>query len=208
MPSKISILLGDGVSRGLEGVLSQSFRLLGTVGDGQALIAAALVLKPDVVITDIFMPGLAEMEAIRQIKKARPATKIVALSRHSEAALVEGALNAGATGYVLKISALENLVNAIREVVMGRIYICSRVAGLVAALHQTPAAPSGERRLTARQLEVLRLIGEGCTMKKVASMLGISRRTAESHKYYMMQALGCKTTAELVRHAVKLRLVP
>lgn len=182
--------------------------MVGNVRDGRALVAAVSELKPDVAVTDISMPGLNGLEAIRQIKKIRPATKVIALTMHSEPALVAEALRAGASGYVLKSSAVEELERAIREVLLGRTYVTSLIAKDVFAVLMEPGGLSGaEPQLTARQREVLQLIGEGRTMKEVATALNISPRTAESHKYDMMQSLGCKTTADLIRHAVRLRLV-
>jgi DNA-binding NarL/FixJ family response regulator len=208
---KIRVLLADDhaiVSQGLEALLQESFDLVGSVRDGRALVASVSELKPDVAVTDISMPGLNGLEAIRQIKKIRPVTKIIALTMHSEPNLVAEALKAGASGYVLKSSAVEELERAIREVMLGRTYVTSLIAkDVFAVLMESGGVAGTEPQLTARQREVLQLIGEGRTMKEIATALNISPRTAESHKYDMMQALGCKTTADLIRHAVKLRLV-
>jgi DNA-binding NarL/FixJ family response regulator len=208
---KIRVLLADDhaiVSQGLEALLQESFDLVGSVRDGRALVASVSELKPDVAVTDISMPGLNGLEAIRQIKKVRPVTKIVALTMHSEPNLVAEALKSGASGYVLKSSAVEELERAIREVMLGRTYVTSLIAkDVFAVLMESGGVAGTEPQLTARQREVLQLIGEGRTMKEIATALKISPRTAESHKYDMMQALGCKTTADLIRHAVKLRLV-
>jgi DNA-binding NarL/FixJ family response regulator len=209
--AKPRVLLADDhaiVSQGLEALLQESFELVGSVRDGRELVAQVSQLKPDVVVTDISMPGLNGLEAIRQIKKIRPLTKIVALTMHAEPSLVAEALKAGASGYVLKSSAVEELERAIREVILGRTYVTSLIAKDVFAVLIESGGPGGpEPQLTARQREVLQLIGEGRTMKEIASALNISPRTAESHKYDMMQAIGCKTTADLIRYAVKLRLV-
>jgi len=208
--AKTKVLLADDhaiVSQGLEALLQESCELVGSVRDGRALVAAVSELKPDVVVTDISMPGLNGLEAIRQIKRLRPHTKIVALTMHSEPTLVAEALRAGASGYVLKSSAVEELERAIQEVILGRTYVTSLIAKDVFAVLMDSSAATPEPQLTARQREVLQLIGEGRTMKEIAAALNISPRTAESHKYDMMQALGCKTTADLIRHAVRLRLV-
>lgn len=210
--AKARIVLADDhaiVSQGLEALLQASFDLIGSVRDGRELVNLVTQLKPDVVVTDISMPGLNGLEAIRQIKKIRPLTKIVALTMHSEPALVAEALKAGTSGYVLKSSAVEELERAIREVLLGRTYVTSLIAkDVFAVLMESGGVLGEEPQLTARQREVLQLIGEGRTMKEIATALSISPRTAESHKYDMMQALGCKTTADLIRYAVKLRLVP
>ncbi len=209
--AKPRVLLADDhaiVSQGLEALLQESFELAGSVRDGRELVAQVSQLKPDVVVTDISMPGLNGLEAIRQIKRIRPLTKIVALTMHAEPSLVAEALKAGASGYVLKSSAVEELERAIREVMLGRTYVTSLIAkDVFAVLIESGGSTGPEPQLTARQREVLQLIGEGRTMKEIATALNISPRTAESHKYDMMQALGCKTTADLIRYAVKLRLV-
>ena len=208
---KVKVLLADDhaiVSQGLQALLQDGCELVGSVQDGRALVSGVSELQPDVVVTDLSMPGLNGMEAIRQIKKIRPQTKIIALTMHSDPSLVAEALRAGASGYVLKSSALEELERAIQEVMLGRTYVTSLIAkDVFAVLMESGGLQSAEPQLTARQREVLQLIGEGRTMKEIATALNISPRTAESHKYDMMQALGCKTTADLVRYAVKMRLV-
>ncbi len=156
--SKTTVLLADDhaiVSQGLEALLQENFQLLGAVRDGRALVDAVSRLKPDVVVTDISMPGLNGLEAIRQIKKLRPATKIVALTMHSEPNLVAEALKAGAAGYVLKSSAVEELERAIQEVVLGRTYVTSLIAkDVFAVLMDAGGSPAPERQLTAaRQRE-------------------------------------------------------
>ena len=208
---KVKVLLADDhaiVSQGLQALLRDDCDLVGSVQDGRALVSGVSELQPDVVVTDLSMPGLNGMEAIRQIKKLRPQTKIIALTMHSDPSLVAEALRAGASGYVLKSSALEELERAIQEVMLGRTYVTSLIAkDVFAVLMESGGLQSAEPQLTARQREVLQLIGEGRTMKEIATALNISPRTAESHKYDMMQALGCKTTADLIRYAVKMRLV-
>lgn len=209
--ARIKVLLADDhaiVSQGLEALLQERFELVGSVRDGRALVAGVTEHQPDVVVTDISMPGLNGLEAIRQIKKLRPRTKIIALTMHTEPSLVAEALKAGASGYVLKSSAVEELERAIHEAMLGRTYLTSVLAKDVFEVLMDSGSPAGaDAQLTPRQREVLQLIGEGKTMKEVAAALNISPRTAESHKYDMMQTLGCKTTADLIRHAVRLGLV-
>jgi len=206
----ISVLFADDhviVSQGLEALLRQRFNLVGSVRDGRALVAAVEKLSPDVVVTDIAMPGLNSMEAIRQIKKSNPGTVVVVLTMHAEAALVVEALKAGASGFVLKTSAVDELEVAIDDALKGRTYVTPLIAKDVFSLLAEPrSGATGVERLTPRQQEVLQLIAEGRTMKEVASILHISPRTAESHKYDMMNALGYKTTADLIRYAAKIKL--
>jgi DNA-binding NarL/FixJ family response regulator len=205
------VLLADDhaiVSQGLEALLRQRFDLVGSVRDGRALVAATEKLSPDVVVTDISMPGLNGLESIRQIKKSKPATVLIVLTMHAEPNLVAAALRAGASGYLLKTSAVDELENAIGEVLKGRTYVTSLIAKDVFSLLMEGGSVSTDSdRLTARQREVLQLIAEGRTMKEIASVLNISPRTAESHKYEMMSVLGCQTTAELIHHAIRMKLI-
>lgn len=196
---------------GLSALLRCSFDLVGVVHDGRALLKAVVDLRPEVVVADVSMPMLNGVDAVSQIKQIRPETKVVMLTMHDEPQLAVKAFRAGASGYVLKTSPGEELITAIEEVSKGRAYLTPLIAkDLISVLIE--ARTSGEKdgrepRLTARQREVLQLIAEGRTMKEVASVLQISPRTAESHKYEMMDVLGVSTTAELVRHAIRMKLV-
>jgi DNA-binding NarL/FixJ family response regulator len=205
----IRVLLADDhaiVSQGLAALLKQRFDLVGTVSDGRALVAAVEELSPDIVVTDISMPGLNGLDAIRQIRKSKSNVKLVVLTMHAEPNLVAEALKAGASGYLLKTSAVEELETAIIEVLKGRTYVTSLIAKDVFSLLIDTGTGESDR-LTLRQREVLQLIAEGRTMKEVAAILNISPRTAESHKYEMMNVLGCQTTADLIHYAIKMKLV-
>ncbi len=208
----IRVLLADDhavVAEGLEALLNRSFDLLRVVHDGRALLDSVEELRPDVVVTDISMPLLNGIDAVRQIKRIRPDTKVVMLTMHGEVELAVEAFRAGASGYVLKTSPGEELVTAIQEAAKGRSYLTPLIAkDLLSVLIEARAPAQGETRLTDRQREVLQLIAEGHTMKGIASILHISSRTAESHKYEMMEVLGVKTTAELIQYAIRLNLVP
>jgi DNA-binding NarL/FixJ family response regulator len=206
----ISVVLADDhavVAEGLAALLKEKFNLLRTVHDGRALVEAAAELSPDVVVTDISMPLLNGLDAIRQIKSARPSVKVVILTMHVEPDLAVQAFRAGASGYLLKTSLGEELVDAVRQVAQGRAYLTSLIAKDLIGVLLEAKKEASEERLTARQREVLQLIAEGRTMKEVASVLNISARTAESHKYAIMELLGAHTTAELVQHAIRLKLV-
>jgi DNA-binding NarL/FixJ family response regulator len=208
----VTLVLADDhavVAEGLGALLREKFTLLRTVHDGRALVAAAAELNPDVVVTDISMPLLNGLDAIRQIKSARPATNIIILTMHIEPDLAVQAFRAGALGYLLKASAGEELVEAVRQVAQGRAYLTSLIAkDLISVLLEAKKeSPTAGERLTPRQREVLQLIAEGRTMKEVASLLHISPRTAESHKYEIMDVLGAQNTAELVQHAIRMKLV-
>ncbi|MGA3044161.1 MAG: response regulator transcription factor [Bryobacteraceae bacterium] len=205
------VLLADDhavVAEGLESLLKKTFDLVGVVHDGHALVDAAAKLRPDVIVTDISMPGLNGLDAIRQIRARRPGTKIVVLTMHQDTQLAVEAFRAGASGYVLKVSPAEELIRAITEVADGRGYVTSLLAkDLITILLEARADSAGGTPLTPRQREVLQLIAEGRTMKEVASILNISSRTAESHKYEIMRVIGVETTAALIQYAIRLKLV-
>jgi DNA-binding NarL/FixJ family response regulator len=209
---KIKVLLADDhavVAEGLQSLLKDTFDLLGLVHDGRALVEAAEKLRPEVIVTDISMPLMNGLEAIRQIRARRPNAKIIVLTMHHDTRLAAEAFRAGVSGYLLKVSPGEELINAIREVAEGRSYVTSLLAkDLINLLIDPGAAPrEGISPLTPRQREVLQLIAEGRTAKEVAAILHISPRTAESHKYDIMQALGAQTTADLVQSAIRMKLV-
>ncbi|MBV9269025.1 MAG: response regulator transcription factor [Acidobacteriaceae bacterium] len=210
----IRVLLADDHTmfvEGLRALLKDSFDLVGVVHDGRELLKAVAELRPQVVVADISMPMLNGVDAARQITNLRPETKVVMLTMHAEPQLAVEAFRAGALGYLLKTSAGEELINAIHEVSKGRAYLTPLIAkDLLSVLIEAKGLHQPEplqTRLTARQREVLQLIAEGRTMKEIASILQISPRTAESHKYEMMEVLGVSTTAELIQHAIRLKLV-
>ena len=210
--AKIRVLLADDhaiFAEGLEALLKDSFDLAGVVHDGRALLEAAEKLRPDVIVTDVSMPLMNGVEAIRQIRAQRPDARIIVLTMHRDTQLAAEAFRAGVSGYLLKVSPSEELVNAIREVAQGRSYVTTLLAKDLITLLIEAGGPGREEQsgLTPRQREVLQLVAEGRTMKEVASILKISPRTAESHKYEMMQALGVTTTAELIQYAIRQKLV-
>lgn len=192
--------------QGLQNLLEDEFELVGTVSDGQALIDAAHELDPDVIVVDISMPVLNGLDAVRRLKKEGTAARIIFLTMHLDESLIAEAFRCGASGYVLKQSAGDELISAIRQVLAGSEYVTPLAAkASVEDLNwRTERAP--KLSLTPRQREVLQLIIEGCRMKEIAARLGISARTVESHKYEMMESLGVETTAELIQYAMKLGL--
>ena len=205
---RLRILLADDhkmFAQGLRSLFQNEYDLLPTVENGQALVEAARVLDPDVIIVDISMPVMNGFDAARQLKKEGSTAKIIFLTMHADEGLVAEALRCGASGYVLKQSVGEELQSAITQVSEGRVYLPQFVRKKSDQSFQT--SPSHSLNLTPRQREVLRLIAQGRTMKEVAVQLRISTRTAESHKYEMMEALGIQTTAELVQYAMKLGLI-
>jgi len=191
-------------AQGLESLLHDEFELLGTAGNGEELVEATLRLQPDVILVDISMPVLNGFDAVRRIKEAGSEVKIIFLTMHDDATLVSEAFRCGAAGYILKHSAGEELVNAIREVANGNNYVSPLVTNLPA---EPLMAHAQKTSITPRQREVLKLISRGLTMKEIASQLNISTRTAETHKYEMMQTLGVETTADLIRYSLRLGLI-
>jgi DNA-binding NarL/FixJ family response regulator len=161
-------------------------------------------LNPDVILVDISMPVLNGFDAVRRIRESGNEARIIFLTMHDDATLLSEAFRCGASGYILKQSAGEELANAIREVAHGNSY----VSPLITDLPGEPLPPHTQKTtITPRQREVLELISRGLTMKEIASQLNISTRTAESHKYEMMQTLGVETTAELIRYSLRLGLI-
>jgi DNA-binding NarL/FixJ family response regulator len=206
------VLLADDhalVAQGLEALLKDTFDLVGIVHDGRSLLDAVEALRPDVIVTDISMPLLNGLDAIRQIRERRPNARVIMLTMHRDTQLAVDAFRAGASGYMLKVSPGEELITAIQQVAQGRAYVTTLLSkDLISLLLEAGGPPqTGDSPLTPRQREVLQLIAEGKTMKEVASVLNISPRTAESHKYEIMQVLGARTTAELVQCAIRLKLV-
>jgi len=207
-----TVLLADDhaiVAEGLEGLLKGRFKLVGTVRDGRALLAAADRLRPDVVVTDISMPLLNGLDAVRKLKASLPRTKVIVLTMHADPQLAVQAFRAGASGYLLKMSSGEELIRAIDDALQGRVYLSSLISkDFISVMLEARRDPAeGKSPLTPRQREVLQLIAEGRTMKEIASILNISQRTAETHKYAMMESLGLDNTASLIQYAMRLKLV-
>jgi len=189
-------------------LLDSSCEVVGTVGDGRALLTAAEELKPDIVVADIGMPLLNGLDATRQLKRTMPDIKIIILTINEDPDLAAEAFRAGASSYLLKNSAASELLIAVDEAMRGQSYVTPLVAkGLVDSLAH-PANSANKKDVTsARQREVLQLLAEGHTMKQIARILKIKPRTVAFHKYGMMKQLGVKTTAELVQLAVRLGVV-
>jgi DNA-binding NarL/FixJ family response regulator len=202
---RATVLVADDhavVAEGLASLLRGEFSLVGAVTDGAQLLEAARRLRPDVIVTDMAMPGLSGLDALRQLKADAVASRVIVLTMHADAQLAAEALRAGASGFVVKSVAGKELVAAIHTVLRGKTYLTAQLAQDVLAELAT-GGTAGGAKLTPRQREVLRLIAAGRTMKEVAAVLGLSPRTVETHKYQVMEALGLGTTAELVRYALE-----
>ena len=206
------VLLADDhamVLAGLRKILEPEYDLVGTAGDGRELLELAASLKPDVVVVDISMPLLNGLDAVRQLKKTDSSVKVVFLTMHADVDFATEAFSAGASAYLLKHSAVEELPKANNEALQGRVYITPLVAkGVLSSLMDSPApTPSQGVDLTSRQREVLQLVAEGRTIKEIAGILNVSPRTVEFHKTNLVKVLGVRTTAELTRYAVKRGIV-
>lgn len=200
------VLLGDDhrmFSEGLAHILEPRFEIVGVIENGRDLIAAAEQLRPDVIVADISMPSLNGIEAALRIRKFPHAPKIVFLTMHEDATFATAAFRAGASGYVLKRSAAAEIITAVQEALQGRTYISPLVAGEVLTtllMKQKPEKLKPE--LTPRQREILQLFAEGKSPKEIATILNISVRTVEFHKYRIVEATGARTIAELTRYAI------
>ncbi len=202
---RATVLLADDhaiVAEGLASLLRGEFALVGTVADGAQLVETARRLRPDLIVTDLAMPGLNGLDALRQLKADGLAARVVVLTMHADAHVAAEVLRAGASGFVVKHAAGQELIAALHAVLRGRRYVTPDLAEDVLATLSEPPAP-GAGTLTPRQRDVVRLLAEGRTMKEAAATLGVSPRTVETHKYQSMEALGLKTTAELIRYALE-----
>ena len=209
---KPRILLADDhkiVIEGLKNLLRDEFEIVGSVEDGRTLVEKASTLYPDVIVADISMPQLNGIEAARQIKKIDKNIKIVFLTMHPDATYAADAFEAGASGFVLKHSASAELIRAIHEAIKGRTYVTPLVAGDLIRSYQEGDSPEKKmfKKLSPRQREILQLLAEGKSAKEIASILNISTRTVEFHKYKMMEQLNIKTSTELLQYAIKHGLI-
>jgi DNA-binding NarL/FixJ family response regulator len=191
-------IVTDGVSRILQ---EAGFEVVGAVRNGQRLIDAAVRLLPDIIITDLSMPGLSGLDVLARLKTERLDSKVIVLTMHHNATLAADAIRAGASGFLLKESAGDELVTAVRHVIDGKVYVTPTITKDVME-HMIGPSKVKEPRLTPRQRDILRLIVRGQRMKEIAANLGLSPRTVEGHKYEMMEILGVTSTAELVRFAL------
>lgn len=206
----IRVILADDhvvVRQGLKGLLErEEIQVVGEGSDGQEAINLAAKLLPDVAVIDIGMPILNGLEAAREVRKASPKTKAILLTRHDEDQYVTEALRAGVKGYVLKNQAATDLVHAIHQVCRGAIYLSPSVSRAVVDAYLSKEEVSPDP-LSARERQVIQLIVEGKSTREVAILLGISVKTAESHRARLMQKLDIHETAGLVRYAIRRGLV-
>ena len=207
----IRILLADDheiVLNGLRALLEQqpSMEVIEEVKDGREAVQITFEQMPDLVVMDVAMPGMNGIEATRRITKKHPEVKVLCLSMHSDKRFVLAALEAGASGYLLKECALEELIRAIRIVEANRIYLSPAVAGVVVdAYKNVRAAPktSALSLLTAREREVLQLLAEGYSTKDIADRLFVSVKTVSTHREHVMDKLDIHSIAGLTKYAIR-----
>jgi DNA-binding NarL/FixJ family response regulator len=207
-----TVLLADDhaiVAEGLRRVLETNYEVIGVVSNGRAVLAAAEQFKPDVIVLDVSMPLLNGIEAARRIHKSSQNVKIVFLSMHPDVVYVTEAFRAGASAYVLKISAANDILTAVRSVLQGKTYLSPSIdwAALETHIERGQQSLQSPSKLSSRQREVLQLVAEGRNTKEIAEILHISPRTVEFHRRRIMQALGLHSTAGLVQYAIKHRLI-
>jgi DNA-binding NarL/FixJ family response regulator len=192
-----------------ERYLEAEFDVVGIVGNGRDLVNIAPRVKPDVIVLDISMPILNGLDAGEHIKRILPAVKLVYLTMNSDVQLAVEALARGGAGYLLKTCACSELIVAVRSVLRGKPYLSSGLPKdeINAIRWERKRTTDGREQLTERQREVLQLLAEGRVMKEIAGILKMTPRTVAFHKYKIMSVLGVRTNAELVRHAVRFRMV-
>jgi DNA-binding NarL/FixJ family response regulator len=210
---KTRILLADDhpfLIEGLHRLLDTRFEVVGAAADGTTLLELALDLRPDMVITDISMPIMNGLEVTRRLREVGSRAKIIFLTMHSDADLVAEAFRMGASGYVLKSSALEDLVAAIRSVSEGGLFLTNSLAkGRLESIRTGAGTLPGacSVNLTPRERQVLQMVAEGRIMKEIAAILNISVSTAGFHRYNIMDKLQLRSTAELTQYAIRHKLV-
>jgi DNA-binding NarL/FixJ family response regulator len=212
---RIRVLIADDhrlFREALRVVLERECDVVGEAASGEEAVALAARTRPDIVLLDVGMPGVGGLNAAHRLAKQAPSSKVVILSQYEdEEYVVEAMVEAGAAGYLVKTDAAVELLSALRAVAAGRSYLSAAVApAVLARLKNTRGATAGGAvpvKLTRREREVLSLIGEGATSKDIAARLGISPKTAQVHRDNLKQKLKAKSTAAIVRYAIKHKLI-
>jgi DNA-binding NarL/FixJ family response regulator len=214
---KLRILVADdhGLVRcGAAAVLQtqRGWRVVGEAANGLEAVQKAIELKPDVAILDISMPGLDGIEAARQIHRAVPETKILVVTMHDSDHIVRRALDAGALGYLLKSDFTDSLTKAVKAVADGKRFLTPKVSEIVldgflktSSQHQQWDRP--DTRTTPREIEIIRLLAGGKANKEIATLLGITVRTVETHRAKIMLKLGIHSLAELIHYALRTEII-
>jgi two-component system response regulator NreC len=213
--NRIRVILADDhrlFRAGLRSILETQpgFEVVGEAADGHATLTCVTATPADILLLDISMPGLNGIETLRRLAGQGNGIKVVVLSMHSDRYFIAEAFKAGARGYFLKDSAIQDLVNGIRTVMSGGVYLSPTIAGVLVGDYVTLAAasPKSADDLTSREREVLQLIAEGHTTKEVASRLCLSVKTVETHRKHLMDKLDIHSVAELTRYAIRAKIIP
>jgi len=205
------ILIADDhtmICDGFQKLLEPQYEVVGSVGDGRALLHAAIELKPDLVLLDVGMPLLNGLDAGRELKKLMPGIKLVFLTMNPDPDIAVEAFRIGASGYLLKTSQGDELLRAVRDALRGVRYTASQIAQAMEQNYiRDPRSLERPRHLSDRQRQVLQMLAEGRSPKEIADILQISLRTVRFHKYRIMEELGITTNSELVRYAIKHALI-
>ena len=208
--ARARVLIADDhtlVAEAFKRLLEPECEVVGTVPDGRALLRVAPQLQPDLVLVDLNMPLLNGLDASEQLKQALPKIKIIVLTMNEDPEIAAETLNKWASGYLLKKSAGSELLKAVRDVLRGGRYVTPALQEAVADIVARDSRSDTGRALTPRQREVLQLLAEGHTMKQAAAILNVATRTVAFHKYRIMQDFGLDNNFELLRFAIKQKLV-
>ena len=202
----IRVLVADDhqiVLQGLKTILTrEGFEIVGEASDGGQAVAQALDLQPDLIVMDVSMPVMTGIEAAAQIRRAVPSARLLLLTVHTEHRYILEALRSGARGYVLKSRATSELIEAVREILNGRIYLSPGISQTVVEAYLQQNMGETES-LTRREIQVLQLVAEGKTTKEIAVALAVSAKTADSHRSNIMHKLNLHSVADLVRYAIR-----
>jgi DNA-binding NarL/FixJ family response regulator len=188
-------------------LIEPNFEVVGTVSNGRDLLEVAPKLKPDVVLLDLGMPLLNGQDAGERLKTLLPKAKVIVLTMNEDSEIAAAAIEKWASGFLLKNSAGSELIHAIKEVLKGKSYVTPRIAKKLFDRFVRDPRTEHTKHLTSRQREVLQLLAEGRTMKEAADVLHVTPRTIAFHKYKIMDEFGLKTNSDLLRFAMKERLI-
>jgi DNA-binding NarL/FixJ family response regulator len=195
------------VRQGLKSLLTrEGFSVVAEAADGREALLQVEAVHPEVALLDLGMPGLNGLDAAREIMQGSAGTKVIILTQHTEEPYILEALRAGVHGYVLKSQSVSDVVQAIRDVTRGKLYVSPAISEVVVSAYRGQTRLPADL-LTTREREVLQLVAEGKSTKKIAEILGIAQKTAESHRSHLMVKLGIHEIAGLVRYAVRRGLV-